>query len=203
MSNCGCEARRVHWGIPCVTPVEISRPAARKDLVLMTARIAAVVACALLLWLGLGCSSSQQESDAGATKPTGNVLHPPEPGESAQSVPPGHCRFFATVVSIDSLPAVPESAGPCSKAPCTATVRVDSVVAYGSAFPRPLAKGQLLHIRFIYTLNPSQLLFPGMKPGLPGLTSGDRFKADLEGTNTPVSAQDNGIAYTIRQYDKQ
>ncbi len=169
----------------------------------MIARVAAFVTCALLWWFGFACTSSRQESDAGTKKPAGNVPLPPEPGEGAQRVAPSHCRFLATVVAVDSSLMSPESTGPCSKAPCMATVRVDSVVAYGSAFPRPLAKGQLLHVRFTYTLSPTQQFFPDMKPGLPGLTPGTQFKADLEGTNAPAAAPDNGIAYTIGEYERE
>src|SRR5512135_1891816 len=64
---------------------------------------------------------------------------PAPPGQGTPAVAPDRCRLVCTVLSIDS---VRETAGPCSKVPCTAVVRIDSILAYGFAFPPVLRVGQ-------------------------------------------------------------
>jgi hypothetical protein len=93
-------------------------------------------------------------------------------------ISPGKCRIVGTLVSVD--PTM-DKEGPCSKAPCRGTVRVDSILGYGSAFGNPIATNTQIQVRFAFTVAPtSEDLFPNMTERLPGLNVGSHFQADLE-----------------------
>jgi len=101
-----------------------------------------------------------------------------KPADVGPGVPPGHCRIVGTVISIsNALSARAED--PCSKAPCMASIKVDEILGYGSAFTSPLSKGKEIQVRFAFTLAPSKEMYPQMSPSLPGLAVGSRFQADL------------------------
>jgi hypothetical protein len=98
--------------------------------------------------------------------------------EQGERIAPGKCRIVGTIVAIDSTM---EATGPCSKAPCRAVVRVDSVLGYGSAFGNPVALQGQIPVRFAFTLAPTTKdLFPNMTDRFPGLALGSRFQTDLE-----------------------
>ena len=93
----------------------------------------------------------------------------------APNIAPNRCRLIGTVAAIDSTykPVNPDDS--CAKAPCRATVRVESVLGYGPAFPQPLANGQLIPVTFAFTLSPTQNLLPNMTSSYPGLGVGAKF----------------------------
>ena len=106
--------------------------------------------------------------------------------EQHNQIAPGKCRIVGTLVAIDSAM---EQSGPCSKAPCRAIVRIDSILGYGSAFGSPLALNKQIAIRFGFTLAPTtKELFPNMTNRLPGLEIGSKFQSDLESQNEMRSA---------------
>ncbi len=96
------------------------------------------------------------------------------------NIAPGHCRIAGTIVSIDSTLDKSSAKDPCSRKPCNAVVRVDSILGYGSAFP-PLLTGNLIQIHFYFTLSATTKdLFPNMTEFYPGLTVGSSFIGDIE-----------------------
>jgi len=107
------------------------------------------------------------------------MIHP-----DAREVNPGEVRAVSTVVRIDSTRAV-RSGDPCATYPCFAVIRIDSVLGYGSGFPRPLSAGESLRARFAFTLAPSNVAMPDIAKPLPGLEEGDTFLADLRAHPTP------------------
>lgn len=126
-----------------------------------------------LAFLILGCRSSQEQ-----VKKEEASSQTQKPADVGPGVPPGHCRIVGTVISIsNSLTAKAED--PCSKAPCTASIKVDEILGYGSAFTSPLSAGKEIQVRFTFTLAPSKEMYPQMAPPLPGLAVGSRFQADL------------------------
>jgi hypothetical protein len=98
-----------------------------------------------------------------------------------EAIPPNHCRLIGTVLKVHEVESALNSDDPCSRFPCTATVRVDSIVGYGSAFGGALGIGQEIEVQFLYTLAPSEEAYPSESFSLPGLGDGDRFGADLRG----------------------
>ncbi len=145
--------------------------------------------------LFIGCGATKQESNHAeairAAKERMAMEVPP-------SIPPNQCRVSATVIAIDS--AVRGDKGPCATAPCMATVRIDSVLGYGSAFPKPLAPGEKLVVKFAYTLQPTTKEFPEVKPALPGLSVGARFVALVGGE---MGMGQTEPAYSIYTYERQ
>ena len=135
---------------------------------------ATLLLLAVLAMTILACRSSEEStSDA---KEVSDLQKPPDPGPG---VPPGHCRIVGSIVSVDSVLST-DGNDPCSKTPCTATVKVEEIVGYGSGFTAALGKGSEVRVRFQYTLSPSSEIFPGMSPGLPGLKNGSKFQADIK-----------------------
>jgi len=161
------------------------------------------VLCATLASIAVillaGCLSSCCGSKDTATR------FPNQPVQQSPSLPPNACRFAGTIISV--LP--PESGrddGPCSKVPCTAQVRVDTILGYGSSFPYPVAAGTVVTIRFAYTLTPSASLFPGRKDLPSSLIAGDAFHGVMEGTEgTEGLAQAPGSprTFTVSTYQKK
>ena len=95
---------------------------------------------------------------------------------------PNEARILATVTAIYDERS---RSGPCAEAPCEATIRVDSVLGYGSAFPRPLSRGEHLVVRFAFTLAPTAEIRLNIDDSFPGLGLGDAFWADLQGMEQP------------------
>ncbi len=141
------------------------------------------------------CSARVDRTNQSATHSTA------EEGSTQQirmsKVPPGHCRIIATLLGVDSTL---EAAGPCSQAPCRATVRVDSVLAYGAAFSNPLAVHARINVRFAFTVGPTtKELFPTMTDRLPGIRIGNRFQTDLE-SREEMQSEGHTPLYLIYTY---
>jgi hypothetical protein len=154
-------------------------------------------ALVLALFLLSSCGTSKQESshaeEAKAAKERMTIDIPPP-------LPPGNCKVIATVELIDKTVKGTSANDPCSKAPCSATVRIDSILGYGSAFPKPLAAGQTLQVKFAHTLNPTKEMFPDIQPALPGLRVKDTFEAFISASVTMGSSEP---VYTIYSYEKK
>jgi hypothetical protein len=141
--------------------------------------------------IALSCSASKQEQSASA-QGKGKALTPPSP------LAPNTCRLIGTIVEIEPKLADADPKDPCSKAPCFAVVRIDSVVGYGSAFPTSLGVGATMRTRFAHTLGATKDLLPEVSPPLPGLHAGSRFKADVSATTTLGSKEPS---FTIYVYE--
>ncbi len=128
------------------------------------------------------CSSSRSSAEA---KTASGNSRPADPGPG---ISPDHCRLVATLVRVDDGRSE-NAADPCFKVACNATIRVEEVLGYGSAFRQPLAKGNEIQVHFLYTLGATSEMFPGMKPGLPGLKVGASFEADLFAGEEQIATQ--------------
>jgi len=124
------------------------------------------------------------------------------PAQQTLSLPPNTCRFAGTIVAV-LPPDSAEGGGPCSKAPCTADVRIDSVLGYGSAFPYPLAAGTVVRMRFAYTLTPSTTLFPGVQALPSPLVAGDALNGVLEGMEGLAKGPGSPMSFTVSTYQKK
>lgn len=133
----------------------------------------ALVVLAAVSMCIVSCRSSKDTG--GEAREETTVQRPTDPGPG---VPPGHCRIVGTIVAVDPV-ASGDTGDPCSRVPCTAVVKIDEIVGYGSGFTSTLGKGAEIRIRFQYTLSPSADMFPKMEPSLPGLKQGSRFQADV------------------------
>lgn len=133
----------------------------------------------------IGCKSSQQQSDI-QQLPT--------------LVAPNHCRVMATVVGIDSTLLSRNADDACSKVPCRAYVRIDSVLGYGSSFTKPFSHGQTIVLEFRYTLYPTATLFPKMQPSYPGLNIQSRFIGDVRVLEQLNAQTSESVTYEIFSY---
>lgn len=116
---------------------------------------------------------------------------------AGEPIPPNHCRIVGTVVAIDQSLKSSDPQSPCSKAPCLATVRVDSILGYGSAFGNPIAVGRQVEVMFGFTLSPTKEILPQLTQAYPGLKVGSSFAANVRSDER----RGGGTGYTVNHYD--
>jgi len=132
------------------------------------------IAVSLILGVVCGsCSSSKSDEETSDRK----VVTRPE--AFTDPVPANQCRIVATVLEVHGPRRDAGQDELCSRFPCAASVRVDSILGYGSGFQGALGPGQTIDIDFLYTLAPSSEALPESQFSLPGLSAGDRFQADI------------------------
>lgn len=156
----------------------------------------AVATVPVVLVLVASCTASRTDDN---TEATDRGLPSPV---TAEPVAPGHCRIVGTIVEVQGPDRGAASGEPCSKFPCSATVLVDSVLGYGSAFPGALAARQVIEVRFQYTLAPSREAFPKETFSLPGLSPGQRFRADVSGFEEMLAPGERGprVRFGVAMY---
>lgn len=113
------------------------------------------------------------------------------PGE-LEEAGPNEARILATVTAVFDERA---ESGPCAQARCRATIRVDSVLGYGSAFPRPISTGEHMDVRFAFTLAPTDDIDLNIDDSYPGLEPGEAFWAILQGRPAP-----GGTSFVVYAY---
>lgn len=118
----------------------------------------------------------------------------------SESVGPSNCRIIGTIESIEDFR---DDAGPCSTNHCIASVKIDRIAKRGMSFDSPIAKNDVIDLKFEFTLSPTDSLFPELNTHLPGLKIGNKFLGDIEKT---VSIKVSGIkttdTYRIFKYDR-
>ncbi len=150
----------------------------------------------------ISCGTARQEKtqdqSSGAEPKTVNLdKQPPIMGET---IAPNKCRIIGTVVAIDSTLRSSDPTNPCSKVPCRAIVRVDSILGYGPAFLKPLSEGEKIPVTFVFTTGPTKNLFPNMTQSYPGVRAGSKILADLEAQERLRADNANSISFVIYGY---
>ena len=141
-----------------------------------------VLGCAMFALAA--CSSSQSgrgEADsvvAPAVKPQQGERNLDSLADLRRRHSPNVFRIVGTVTAIDPA-GTGGATGPCAKAPCTASVRVDSLFYHDSSTAYPFGVGETVRMRFVFTLAPSRDLFPKLSTAYPGLKVGSSFEADV------------------------
>ena len=150
--------------------------------------------------LPYACKTTQEEkSETSQTSRGATIETNPRPTRNASlHIPPDHCRVVATVIRIEPIVEETNDKNPCSRFPCRAIVRIDSLVGYGSAFPYPLAPGQQIPVTFALTLGPTKETFPRIFPPLPGLPISATFIADVRGS---FALGETNPSFSIVMYD--
>ena len=152
-------------------------------------RISVVSVCsAFLIACGSGKSAQEGTKEGGSS---------PAIQFAGDRIPPNHCRIVGTVVSIDPIMTSSDPQSPCSKAPCSATVRVDSILGYGSAFGSSITAGQQVQIMFGFTLSPTKEILPQLTQVYPGLKVGSSFVANVR-SNEGLGGK---TTFTVNHYD--
>lgn len=148
------------------------------------------------------CRMSQSEKNSSKVGTRLTQSKPePAPSVGGEPIPPNHCRIIGTIVKIDSTVKSSVPTDPCSKAPCRAIVRIDSVLGYGAAFPRPLSTGDLLTIDFAFTLAPTKDLLPSMSKIYPGLHVNSQFAADVKAIQELSSQPVDQFSFILYDYE--
>ncbi len=136
----------------------------------------------------IGCTSSKQSVQ--------------ETNYSIKNIPPGQCRIVASIVKIDSTLSTGNENDPCSKAPCTAWIRVKNIVGYGAG-SAALSPSDTLKAKFAFTLNPTtKKTFPTLKENFPGLEEGSSFLADIQLMPSNPANHKKEKVYLIYGYTK-
>jgi hypothetical protein len=133
----------------------------------------------MLLVMALSGLAVLSSCSSAKTERAHNAQPVERPEAVREPVPAGQCRLLATVLAVHAVQTAGADRDPCSLFPCTATVRIDSVLGYGSGFATVLGTGQVIDVRFAYTLAPSKQAYPDAAFSLPGLSVGERFQADF------------------------
>ncbi len=116
---------------------------------------------------------------------------------NSNTVAPGYCRIKGTIVKIDST--LENGNSPCSKVPCTAVVRVDSILGYGAGFGT-INNGSKINMKFEFTLGPTtKELFPNLTERLPGLNINSRFIANIKHYFDKGSKEKKYIVYGYKK----
>jgi hypothetical protein len=120
-----------------------------------------------------------------------------------EPIPPNTCRVVLTILSIDPRlqSSIPDD--PCSKAPCHATVRVDSILGYGSAFGNPFSIGEVIAVQFAFTVSPTKELLPTLSRHYPGVNSGARLSTDIQSRGDILEAEGKQARFLIYGYRLQ
>ncbi len=129
------------------------------------------------------------ELNAGSESPPKSisVLH--------SKIPPEHCRMIAAVVTVDS-----DSEHPCAVAPCMVTVRVDSIIGYGSAFSPPLSKGREFEVLLDINSSSTGNLSPDAMEKGPDFPVGLTFEADIKRRIKKSGQDSKGPEFFISRY---
>ncbi len=118
----------------------------------------------------------------------------------SESPSPNNCRIIGTIESIEDFR---DETGPCSTNHCIASVKIDKITKRGMSFDSPIAKNDVIDLKFEFTLSPTDSLFPELISHLPGLKIGNKFMGDIEKI---VSINVSGIksidTYRIFKYDR-
>lgn len=93
-------------------------------------------------------------------------------------IAPGHCRIIGKIIAI-SPEREANATGICAQTPCRAKVKIQKIIGYGHSFNQTLAVDQELNAYFVFSLKPTDKLFPDMTTPLPGLKIGSSFQADI------------------------
>ena len=153
--------------------------------------------CMLSGSLLVGCGASKPDSGRAAEIQAAKERMAMDPGPG---IPPGNAKIVATIVSINTTMKGTGGKDPCGTSPCIATVRIDSVLGYGSAFPKTFSAGETITMKFANTLRPTAKDFPDVKPALPGLSVGSKFVALVNGQMTMGQTDP---AYVVYGYEKR
>ncbi len=116
------------------------------------------------------------------------------------NIEPNHCRIVGKIIEILPVKTTKNATRPCEKYPCQARVQVLQVLGTGVGFHTPLSINKNMTVKFAFTLQPTQKLFPELNQALPGLATGDKFQADIQQLETMGK---QASSFTVFTYKKQ
>lgn len=118
-----------------------------------------------LLWLYCCCKTAEAQRT-------------PREAHTEAAATPMACKIKGQVTRI--LKGSAESTGPYAHHPCRAKVKILDVYGCGQGVTTLLNKGDVIEVRFAFTLDRTRNIFPSMKTKYPGLKVKDVFVANAE-----------------------
>lgn len=110
--------------------------------------------------------------------------------------------IIGTVISINHEKLSQDSNSPCSKVPCWAIIKVDSVLGVGHGGPL-LSVEDTLDVNFVFTLSETtKELIPNLGKRLPGLDIGEKFRANIRALVNQNYNNEKLELYSIDFYSK-
>lgn len=107
---------------------------------------------------------------------------------------PNSCKIEATVIKVLD-PSSPDRNDICHRYSCEAIVHIDKIILCGSTITITPDDQDQITVHFAYTLNPTNRLYPTLKPSYPGLQNGSHFSANVE-QRLALGDQVNYIVYS-------
>lgn len=121
---------------------------------------------------------------------------------SSTTFPKTTTGIIGTVISINKEKLSQDSNSPCSKVPCWANVRVDSILGIGHGGPL-FSAGDTLKVNFVFTLlETTEDLIPNLDRRLPGLDIGEKFRANIRALVNQNYNKEKLELYSIDFYSK-
>ncbi|MBU0474183.1 MAG: hypothetical protein KKF62_08460 [Bacteroidetes bacterium] len=100
--------------------------------------------------------------------------------KSELNIPRGSLFISGTIISIEKDKLSKDLNSPCSKVPCWALVKVDSIFGSGKQSPS-LQLNDSIKVHFVFTLSKTtDDLIPSLSRKLPGLKENDKFKGNIK-----------------------
>jgi len=104
---------------------------------------------------------------------------------------PGTCTIIGKIISIDKTKLSKDKNSPCSKQPCWATVKINSVIGCGAGAPF-IGNKDTVTVKFAFTLGETtKELFPNLEERMPGLHVNSIFEAQISRLKTLNFAAEN------------
>lgn len=106
--------------------------------------------------------------------------HARQQGSAAKvaAAKPMSCNMEGRVVAILKVYDA-DTGSVCAKHSCRARVQITAVPGCGASVSLALNVGDTVDMKFAYTLDNTERIFPAMKTKYPGLKKGDRFSATV------------------------
>jgi len=118
-------------------------------------------------------------------------------------IPRGSLFISGTILSIEKDKLSKDLNSPCSKVPCWALIKVDSIFGSGKQSPS-LQLNDSVKVHFIFTLSKTtDDLIPNLSRKLPGLNESDKFKGNIKVLASYSGKNNFGKnSYSIDFYEK-
>jgi len=116
----------------------------------------------------------------------------------APSATPMTCKIEGQIMKMIP-PSKADTGTPCATYPCRAMIKMIRVYGCGSSVSASLNKGDVVEMRFEYTLHNTSKIFPQMKVRYTGLKKGDIFIADAQ----QRIKMGGGVNFVIYDYKKR
>lgn len=132
----------------------------------------------LLIFAMIACSGNKKQ----AINSSKNIK------QTHSKISPGNVKIIGEIILIDNTKLSGDKNSPCSKQPCWASVKIDSVIGSGAGAPI-IGEKDTIDVKFAFTLGETtKELFPNLDKRMPGLKTRSKFEALVSKLNALGSA---------------